>query len=87
MPRLSVRHIGNLALLEWQENASPQLAGLTHSIGQFDVCHTGILVAAHGLQLGDHIVQSDRFADRLCRCWVEVDVYDVDVEVVVCRLV
>ena len=87
MRRLSVRHIGSLTLFKWQEDSSPQLAGLAHSVGQLDVCHAGILVAAHGFQLRDNIVQRDRFADCLRSRWVEIDVDDVDMKVVVCWLV
>lgn len=49
--------------------------------------HPGVLPAAEVLHLRNDVVQSEGFAHRLCARSFGVDVHDVDVEVVVSRLI
>lgn len=76
-----------LALLQGQENLSPQLAGVTNGVGQIDLVEAGIWTASHTFELGDEIWQREGFAYRLRGIGLSGDRDDVDVKMVVRRLV
>ena len=86
-PRLSLySHLLPLRL-ERTENLRPKLARLTKRVRQVDVCHARIRRIRHAFELRNEILQPESLTDDLCSISFELDVRDVDVEVVVRRLI
>ena len=65
----------------------PQLTGFSEVVSQTDVRHAGIWTAGHGLELGNYVFQSEGFTGGLGTAGLEHGVHNVDVEMVVGRLV
>lgn len=80
-------HSRSLGPHQGQKDLCPQLTGFTKVVGQADVRHAGIWTAGHGLELGDHVFESESFAGSLGTAGFEHGVDDVDVEMVVGWLV
>lgn len=75
------------ALLERQENVGPEVARFTQSEGEIDSVHAGGLVAGHCGQLTDDVVEGEGLADGLRCTGLQSNMDNVDVKVVIGRLV
>lgn len=76
-----------LSSLELPKAFLPQFILFTEEIQQICPVHARLVAALHGLELRNHVPEPKRLADALGRAGLHHDVHDVDVEVVVRRLV
>ncbi len=73
--------------LQRLKDLRPQLAGLAYIVGQAHIRHAGLGPAGHAFELGDDIFEPEGFAGGLRAAGFELDVDDVDMEMVVSRLI
>ena len=81
------RYIRLSSRLQNAEYLLPQLARLPKMICEPHILHPGRIVTRQVLQRGNDVFETQGFPDGLRGASFEHDVHDVDVKVVICRLV
>ena len=76
-----------LAPLKGFEDLGPELVSFADVVCQANVRHACLGATGHGLELGDHILETEGFAYGLGGAGFEKGVDDVDVEVVIRGLI
>ena len=69
------------------KDISPELIRFTKVVRQAHVCHRGLGATVHVLELRDDIFESECFSHGLSAACFELNVDNVDVEMVIGRLI